>query len=306
MISGSSISNTYGVDPQLLRTFVTVVRLKSFSAAARELRYTQSAVSQQIAALEEQLGAVLLGRRPVTPTEAGERLLAHAGPILLRLDAARADVARAAGDPPRRLVFGASALALTAAVAAGLGQLRRRAPRLDLRVRVTRRESVATQIATGELELGLTDGVAAPLDPLRLADAGVLTAIGVDERSLVVVLPAGHPLARRPGLRLGDLTDARWLDAPEVAAPLPALRAAAVDGLRAPVRYEGTDVGALLALVGAGHGLAVLPDGLPLPARVVAVPLVAPRLVHRVELLHGHLATDAARWLATHLATDPG
>lgn len=289
------------MDPQLLRTFVTVVRLGSFSAAARELRYTQSAVSQQIAALEDQLGAVLLGRRPVTPTEAGERLLAHAGPILLRLDAARADVARVAGDPPGRLVFGASALALTATVAAGLRQLRRRSPRLDLTVRVTRREAVVTQIAAGELDLGLTDGVAAPLDPLPLADAGVLTAVGVGERPLVVVLPAGHPLAGRPGLRLGELTDARWLDAPEVAAPLPALRAAAVDGLRAPVRYEGTDVDALLALVGAGHGLTVLPDGLPLPAGVVAVPLVAPRLVHRVELRHGYLATDSARWLATHL-----
>lgn len=290
------------MDPQLLRTFVTVVRLGSFSAAARELRYTQSAVSQQIAALEDQLGAVLLGRRPVTPTEAGERLLAHAGPILLRLDAARADVARVAGDPPGRLVFGASALALTATVAAGLRQLRRRSPRLDLTVRVTRREAVVTQIAAGELDLGLTDGVAAPLDPLPLADAGVLTAVGVGERPLVVVLPAGHPLAGRPGLRLGELTDARWLDAPEVAAPLPALRAAAVDGLRAPVRYEGTDVDALLALVGAGHGLTVLPDGLPLPAGVVAVPLVAPRLVHRVELLHGALPPGPAAELAAALS----
>ncbi len=58
----------------------------------RELGYTQSAVSQHIAALEQDLGAPLLTRRPVAPTAAGERLLEHAGPLLLRLDAARADV----------------------------------------------------------------------------------------------------------------------------------------------------------------------------------------------------------------------
>src|SRR3954452_3902839 len=90
-----------GVDPRFLRTFAAVVRLESFSAAARELGYTQSAVSQHIAALEADLGFVLLHRRPVAPTEAGTRLLEHGGAILLRLDAARADVMRgAAGAPP--------------------------------------------------------------------------------------------------------------------------------------------------------------------------------------------------------------
>src|ERR1700750_2770553 len=95
------------VDPRFLRTFAAVVRLRSFSAAARELGYTQSAVSQHIAVLEADLGATLLHRRPVTPTEAGTRLLEHAGAILLRLDAARAAVARAgapagARSAPRR------------------------------------------------------------------------------------------------------------------------------------------------------------------------------------------------------------
>lgn len=55
------------MDPHLLRTFVAVARLASFSEAARELGYTQSAVSQHIAALEQDLGAPLLTRRPVAP-----------------------------------------------------------------------------------------------------------------------------------------------------------------------------------------------------------------------------------------------
>ena len=55
------------MDAHLLRTFVTVARLGSFSAAAGELRYTQAAVSQQVAALENDLKVSLLHRRPVTP-----------------------------------------------------------------------------------------------------------------------------------------------------------------------------------------------------------------------------------------------
>ncbi|MEV4460872.1 LysR family transcriptional regulator, partial [Microbispora sp. NPDC049633] len=101
------------MDPHLLRTFVTVVAEGSFSAAADRLGYTQPAVSQQIAALEADLGVPLLGRRPVRPTRAGERLLEHAGPLLLRLRAARADVARLSAEP-RTLTVAAGPLTLTA------------------------------------------------------------------------------------------------------------------------------------------------------------------------------------------------
>src|SRR3954453_13859780 len=98
------------MDPRFLRSFVVVARRGSFSAAARELGYTQSAVSQHIAVLEADLGAALLHRRPVTPTEAGTRLLEHAGAILLRLGAARADGPRPVAEAPGRLVVGATPL----------------------------------------------------------------------------------------------------------------------------------------------------------------------------------------------------
>src|ERR1700742_1060264 len=111
MISCLSISDAYVMEAQLLRTFVAVARLASFSAAAAELGYTQAAVSQQIAALEADLKTRLLNRRPVTPTEAGTRLLEHAEPILLRLDAARADVTRMTRAPAATLLIGATPLA---------------------------------------------------------------------------------------------------------------------------------------------------------------------------------------------------
>jgi DNA-binding transcriptional LysR family regulator len=268
------------VDPRFLRTFATVVRRASFSGAARELGYTQSAVSQHVAALEADLGTRLLIRRPVAPTEAGARLLDHAGPILLRLDAARADVIRLGTQPTGRLVVGATPLSVAAA--AGLVAAARRArPALAPTVCVRERDAVVTEVATGAVDAGIVDGVAAPSDPLRLPETGLPVA-DAREEPLAVALPPGHPLEGSGELALEDLVDARWIDAPGVAEPLARLAALArADGFRPAVRYDGCDVAGLLALVAAGQGLTLL------PARAVGrgVPLTAPALVHRTELL---------------------
>ncbi|MET9119216.1 LysR family transcriptional regulator [Streptomyces longwoodensis] len=288
------------MDPHLLRTYVTVARLASFSGAARALGYTQSAVSQHIAALEQDLGTALLTRRPVAPTPAGERLLEHAEPLLLRLDAARADVVRMAAAPAFGLTLAASATALDARVLAAL-------PPAGVTVRVLARDAVPAAVAAGTADLGLVDGLAAPSDPLRLPDVAPLTTYGVAEEAVRVLLPTAHPLAHRTGLRLGDLADARWLDAPDTGLPLAQLRAAnGGHGFRPALRYEGTDVRVLIALVAAGHGLTLLPrtatDTTP---GTTAIPLTEPRVVHRTELLHTTTPPDPARTLAKSLSAGP-
>lgn len=274
---------------------MTVSRCRSFSAAARELGYTQSAVSQHIATLEAELGTALLHRRPVAPTGPGQRLLEHADPILLRLAAARVDVQRAAGEPAGRVLLGAAPLSVVPAVASALAGLRRTRPGLQVTLRVAGRAAVAAGVAAGELDLGLVDGVAAPGDPLRLPDAGWLTAVMLTEAPLVVALPVGHPLTPRASLRLADLADAVWIDAPDVAAPLAELREVTeTDGMQAAFRYDGTDTAALLALVAAGHGLTLLPAVALRPAPdVVGVNVAAPRIVHRTELVHGPVTAAA-------------
>ncbi|MCI3933707.1 LysR family transcriptional regulator [Streptomyces sp. AN091965] len=290
------------MDPHLLRTYVTVVRLASFSAAARTLGYTQSAVSQHIAALEQDLGTPLLTRRPVAPTRAGERLLDHAGPLLLRLDAARAEVLALAGAPDEGLTLAAAPTALTPRTLRAL-------PTTGVTLRVVDRALVPEAVATGAAQLGLVDGLAAPTDPLRIPDVAPLTTRGTGEEPVCVVLPAGHPLARRAGLRLGDLADARWLDAPGAGLPLDQLRAATGGtGFRPALRYDGTDVRTLVALAAAGHGLALLPRSAATSepdARgaegTVAVPLTAPRVVHRTELLHAGALRGAAAAFAARL-----
>jgi len=278
------------VDPHLLRTFVEVVETGSFSEAAERLNFTQSAVSQQIAALESDLGTPLLTRRPVRPTEAGERLRRHAKALLVRLEAARADVTRPSA-PPGRLTLGLTPLAWSAPVAAALTGIRAESARLSTRLQVAGLDRIVAATATGALDLGLVDGFTAPSDPLRLPEPGDPRSLRVTECPVVVAVPSGHPLARRRSVDLSDLADAYWIDAPEVV-PLSRLP---VDGLRAGLRYDGAEVTVLTGLVAAGHGLAVLPEWLVAGrSGLAAVPLGVPRLVHRVELLRAPAVADPA------------
>lgn len=268
---------------------MAVARLGSFSAAATELGYTQAAVSQQIAALENDLKTQLLNRRPVTPTEAGARLLEHAEPILLRLDAARVDVARLIRTPAGTLTVGTTPLAGAAPVLAGaLAGLDSRMPRLRVTVQTGTRADIAMAVARGDLDLGLTDGLTAPGDPLP--EQVPLTAVGISQARVVVVLPAGHPLAARRTLHLTDLADARWIAADSVAPPLAEIRwHAGADGFRPALRYTGSDVLTLIRLASAGQGLTLLPETVLPPAGVTAVPVSTPKVSHRIELIHGTL-----------------
>ncbi|WP_413801841.1 LysR substrate-binding domain-containing protein [Streptomyces iranensis] len=294
------------MDPHLLRTFISVARCGSFSDAAHELGFTPAAVSEHIASLEADLRTSLLTRRPVMLTSAGARLLEHAGPLLLRLDAARADVERLSGSGAARLVVGASPLAMTPRIATALDRVRQAHPAAKASLRILGRREIPAAVASGTLDLGLVDGPASPADALPLPEVGPLTAVTVAEAPLVVALPTGHPLARRLGLRLADLADAQWLDAPDAAMPLEQLRAVSrTDGFRASLTYEGTDVRGLLALTAAGHGLALLPH----PATkgtpdIVTAPVIAPRLLHRTELLHGPAVDGPARTLAAVVTGD--
>ena len=293
MISCCLISDAYLVEVQLLRTFVAVARLGSFSAAASELGYTQAAVSQQVAALENDLKTRLLRRRPVEPTEAGARLLEHAEPILLRLDAARADVTRLTSAPAATLIVGVTPLAgASPALATALAELRMRMPRLDVTVRTGTRTAVALGVARGETDLALTDGLTAPGDPLP--EQAPVTATGLSEADIAVVLPAGHPLAARQALRLPDLADARWIEADQVAPPLAEIRRhAGVEGFRPALRYDGEDVMTLINLAAAGHGLTLLPEPVLRAPGITTVRVTEPRVSHRVELLHAALHADS-------------
>jgi DNA-binding transcriptional LysR family regulator len=283
-----------------------VARLGSFSIAAIELGYTQAAVSQQIAALESDLKVALLSRRPVVPTEAGARLLEHAEPILLRLDAARADVTRMTQAPAATLIVGVTPLAGGSTTLPGvLAGLRELMPRLDVTVQTGSRQHVATGVARGDLDIGLLDGLAAPGDPLP--EFAPVISIGLSQVGVAVVLPVGHPLAARRSLRLTDLADARWIEAPDVAPPLSEIRRlAGVEGFRPAFRYDGTDTMSLISLAAAAHGITLLPETVLPETGITAIAVTAPRVVHRVELVHGTLRNGSPAAELAELLKTPG
>ncbi|MFJ4695798.1 LysR substrate-binding domain-containing protein [Streptomyces sp. NPDC088766] len=105
-------------------------------------------------------------------------------------------------------------------------------------------------------------------------------------------------------MRLGDLADARWIDAPDTGLPLHRLRAAnGGRGFRPALRYECTDVRVPTTLAAAGHGLVLLPRSATAGAPGTAVvPLTGPRVVHRVELVHAGTPTGAAQALVAELS----
>jgi DNA-binding transcriptional LysR family regulator len=289
------ISNTYVVEIRDLRALLAVVRCGSFTQAASELGYTQSAISQQVAALEAELGRPLVQRRPVRATPAGERLAEHAARIMLRLDVARSELS-SLGDESGTVRVGVCPVAAPGVLAAGLRDLRAAYPLLRVAVCAVSPGSAVAEVATGTVDAALADGITAPNEPLHLADAGLLSSTAMAETPLVVALATDHPLRGRPGIDLEMLADAPWVVAPALAGRFSA-------GPARQAVYDGDDMPTLLALVAAGLGAALLPASAgPFPDGVTAVPLRSPRLVHRTELLALRTASARQRLVIDGLA----
>lgn len=261
-----------------LRTLVTVVKTGSFTAAAAELGYTQSAVSQQIQSLEQEVGRPLLERRPVRPTPAGLRLIEHANRILMRLDVARSELASIDRAGPA-LRVAACPLAATTLLASGLRMIRRQSPSVRISLRSTTASTAVAALAAGDVDVALVDGLTAPDNPLALSEPGLLMSTGVIEARLLVALPEGHPLAGRKWIDLTMLADAPWV----ASTHLPNHGEMAEGHFTV---HEPTDLTTLLSLVAADHGSALIPASVPvLPPGVTAVPLRRPALAHRTEVL---------------------
>jgi DNA-binding transcriptional LysR family regulator len=263
------------VDTRALLSLATVAETGSFSRAASALGFTQSAVSQHVAGLERTAGTPLLTRRPtVAPTPAGREFLRHARQILAHEQAARAAVARVTGrdeDTP-----------VSVAVTPATEQLLPVAGRLASVV-VVDAAAAAAALMSGGADVAVVDGVAAPGDPLPGSGPDLVVRV-VREAPLAVLLPVVHPLARRSGIDLAALTDARWLGTSGTTCSTSELASAARLGLRRGAAYTGASADTVAALVRAGHGLHAAPASAVPPDGLAVVPLTAPRLVHRIEV----------------------
>lgn len=238
------------------RTFLAVCRLGSLSSAAAELGYTQSAVSRQVATLERELGRPLLERRPrgVVPTAAGEAFAQHARVAVAAADRALR-AAREAGVAQRVLAVGATPSAAAGLVPAALRDLGTTPWSLATGLSAELEELVAT----GGLDLAVvTDAPPGLPDDDRL----VRHALGADP--MCVVVPVGHPLAAATPAELAAFGDETWVEDNDGSAAL--LRAAAARaGFTPRIDLAAADLVGKVALVAAGHAVALVP-GLLVPA----------------------------------------
>ena len=277
---------------QLLRTLGLVLDLGSISAAADVLGYTQSAVSQQLAALERETGVVLVDRsqRPLRATPAGAALRPHLDRVLAAVGAADAVLEDLRGGT-ERLRLAAFPSALASFVPAAVRDLRR--AHGDVVVQVAQLE---TQEAVERVRSGAADlAVVHHLPGLPPPDDGGLRRHELVVDDLYVVVPDGHPLSRRKEVTIADL-EGQPLVLPRRDTPAARFRSVvehlcAQAGFVPRVAYELDDLPAAQAFVAAGiavvpmHGLTLttVPRGatvLPLaerPAGSRTVEAVVPR-----------------------------
>jgi DNA-binding transcriptional LysR family regulator len=240
------------LEVRLMTAFVTVVELRSFTAAARRLGYTQSGISQQIAALERIVGRRLLvrqdGRRlPVELTPAGAALLEHCRAILRQIDRAYAEIIRGeVRDSAVRIgAFSSAAVHL-------LPPLRHALREHDLRLELIESQTdhqIFSQLDTGAVELAIA--------VLPVPERFVAERIGVDP--YLAMVSSASPAARHNPLRLSALEGQTLLGITHCdheQAVAAQLAANAVDAST----FERYDDNRLIqSLAGAGTGIAIVP-----------------------------------------------
>ena len=271
------------LDVKRLRILREVATRGSFSAAAESLYLSQSAVSQQIATLEREVGMKLLERtrEGTRPTDAGRVLVDHADAAIARLEEAERELAAIAGlegGEVRIASFpSASATLLTMAVS----DFVERHPKVRLSVTEAEPEESMPRLRAGDIDLALTfDYPAVPEEEERDIERALLLT-----EQMHVALPQSHPLAGQPKVRMADLSDDVWLsgDCPSSCGEM-VKRACRDAGFDPRVGFESDDYHVLQGFVAAGLGVTLLPDlALPtLRSDIVVLPTDPPAPVRRV------------------------
>jgi DNA-binding transcriptional LysR family regulator len=238
-----------------LRVLREVAQRGSFSAAADALSYTQSAVSQQIAALEAETGMTLLerGSRGVRLTGAGRTLVEHAEGILARLEAAEEELAALAGLRGGQLRMASFPTAGATLMPVAIAAFRASYPEVELTLAEGEPEEIAPRLRAGEFDLAL-------LFELGEAQAD-LRRVELLEDPLYLALPRGHRLTGRRALRLEELRGEAWVQTSR-SSPCArhVVRCCHAAGFEPNVAFESDDYQTVQGLVAAGVGVALIPE----------------------------------------------
>jgi DNA-binding transcriptional LysR family regulator len=254
----------FAMSPTRLRALVAVARTGSIAAAAQELSFTPSAVSQQLSRLEAELGARLFERlsRALVPTSVGAVLLEHAERILGELRDAETAVQTALGDTRQRLALASFSTAAHLVVPSALAALKAEYPKAALSLNDLEPPRGYDLVASADVDLLITHRYPG-VEPIRHPTL-VQRQLGVD--ALTVALPNTHRLDHRSptyGVALAELVDETWISGAVGVPNRTALTVlASEDGFVPRVAYETADYQVTLGLVAAGLGVAVIPESL--------------------------------------------
>lgn len=241
-----------------LAMFQAVVANGSFSAAARQLGYSQPAVSQQMRRLERRLGTPLFSReaRGVRLTEAGEVLLRGAVDALSSVEAARQEIEALTELRAGRVRVVAFPSVAATVLPRAVALLAQQHPGLSVSFGEHEPDAALRAIADGTSDLGLVFayGEQRPEFPSRLSDS--LVTRDLFRESVDLALPRTHRLAAREQIELASLAGETWIAGPHRQYLEQCCRDA---GFRLQVRHTISDYVAAQALIGQGLGIALLP-----------------------------------------------
>ena len=231
------------------KVFCTVVELGSFTAAAERLNYSQSAVSQTIRTLEQELGATLIARQKhrLQLTRDGEDYLPYLQEIAAaegRLERKKTELSQLQNSEIRLGTF--TSISRTY-LPPRIQAFSARYPGVRFSMRQGEYDEIAQWISDGRIDLGFTNMDAYP------PQEGAL----LYEDRMTAVLPRSHRLASRPEISLSDLADEPFLMLDEGKFSV-AMRAFEKEGLRPDVRYLVYDDYTILSMVQLGLGNSLL------------------------------------------------
>ncbi|MGH3097356.1 MAG: LysR substrate-binding domain-containing protein [Streptosporangiales bacterium] len=292
-----------------LRALHAIATYGSVSAAASALHLTASAVSQQVAKLERDVGQRLIQHhgRGVRLTDDGALLAEHAERILCQVEAARADLEAQRGAVRGRVTVAAFASAARGIVPRALRELRDAYPELVVELRELELDESIPMTSRGDVDVAVV--VDWDTAPLSLPDNFAKTSLVED--AFDIVLPAGHPLATRESVDLGELADEQWIgwtkDSIYYKWLVGTMRA---KGIEPAIAHTAEEHPTHMALVAAGLGIAMLPRiGRTPPTAGVAVVGMRPRLARHTYAVWRsdvgarpaiHAVVTALREAATH------
>jgi len=257
-----------------LRYFKAVAEELHFGHASEKLAVAQPALSRQVQALEKELRVDLFDRahRRVQLTEAGKVVLAGATRLLAQADQLVEDARRAARGETGRLTVAFVGSAMYGPFPTALRTFRDRFPGVDLVLDETETTVQHRAVLEGRIDVGL---LRAPFTDPELVAETLL------REPIIVALPQRHALARRPEVKLAELSGEPFVFFPRGAQPSYAegvWNACLAAGFRPRVVQEAIEMQTAIGLVGAGFGLCLVPAavrGLRRPG-VVYRPLAAP------------------------------